>query len=922
MRHAVVVAPPRFLLPAQGNVLTSPEPVGPLCQALSRGGSRVVVLATTLDLENDFDRALGGMGEGDQLLVAVAAETTTREGHAALRLGGDPAATLALRVLSDVVQVREPASVLFVVEACHDGDPDDPMLAAEHVQAIAQALDARARGYGALLGVRPVARAMEGAWPFTRHLLYAMQNPEARDASGAVVVSRVVDLLRAGQPDQGQVQSFVFIPGREDFLLASALEAAPRSVRPLPRGSVPPGAPSSGRGISAPPPSLPAIEPLIDLAGHAFARGALEEALAGYKAALMVAPESDLESRATIYTRLGDVKRAQGKPREAESNYEKALSVDAGHRAALDGLVELAVEAKEPRRAIEWRRKRLVGLDSPEEIVGELVVIARTHAKDLGDARAAAEALEEAHAIVPGHRAVLEELRAAYEKMHRWPRVVELLAEAGGLAQDPVERAALRFAAADVALGRLRDEERGLALLERVLEDDPRHDKALQALVAVRTGRNEWHSLDAVYARLIDRFAKLDDAGRAWDACRKLGVLRRDKTRDLHGAIEALTGAVSCKPSDVDSRTMLADLHLAVGDEAKALAAFERVAQDAPTRASTYARLFALHQRAGRSDRAWLAATAAEELGATDVDLQLFVDQYRTEGPIRPARSLDEAGWKELAAPGGDDVVTGILGAIALAARAAQVADLRESGKLVPLDPAKRQSATATVSVVRSFQWAAQVLGIEAPALYVMEPVPGGIAAVQAAEPSTALGPDVLRNLTTKDLAFLAGRHLTYYRRENVALLHYPTLPELSVLFLAAVKIAMPAVPVPTHLDATVAKLRKQLLRYVGDSDKVTLAAAVEKLDGRSGPVDLAAWIRSVELTATRAGLLLCGDLRTAVARMRAENRAIGDLDLERKRGDLLAFCVSERLPRLRAALGVETRTSVNPPPASQSRVG
>jgi tetratricopeptide (TPR) repeat protein len=924
MRHAVVVAPLHFALPAQGNVLTSPEPVGPLALALSRGGSRVVVLATTPDLENDFDRALGGMGEGDQLLVYVAGVTTTQTEAVTLRLADDATAMLPLRVLSDVVQVREPSSVLFVVEACHDGTEDDPMLAAEHVDAIARALDARARGYSAVIGVRPAARAAPGAWPFTRHLLYALQHPEARDASGSATAARVVERLRTDNPEQGQVQSFAFIPGTSDFLLATT-EASPRSVRPPPSSARASSPPSGTRRSSHPPPvSLPAIEPLIDLAGGALTRGAWEEALAGYKAALMVAPEGDLETRALIYARLGDVKRAQGKPREAESNYEKALSVDPGHRVALDGLIDLALEAKEPRRAIEWRRKRLVGLDSAEEIVAELVVIARAHAQDLGDTRAAAEALEEAHAIAPDNRTVRDDLRAAYEKLHRWPRVVELLAGAGGQSSDPVERAALRFAAADVALGRLRDEERGLPLLERALEDDPRHDQALQALVAVRTSRGDWQALDAVYAKLIDRFAKLDDATRAWDACRKLGVLRRDKTRDIPGAIEAFTGAVSCKPSDVDSRMMLADLHLALGDEAQALAAFERVSQAAPTRASTFARLFTLHQRAGRADRAWLAATALEELGATDVDQQLVVDQYRLEGPIRPARSLDEVGWRDLAAPGADDVVAGVLRAVALAARAAQVEELRDSRKLVPLDPARKQSATSTASVVRSFQWAAQVLGIEAPALYVMESVPGGIAAVQAPEPSTALGPDVLRGLGTKDLAFLAGRHLTYYRPEHYALLHYPTLPELSVLFLAAVKLAMPAVPVPTHLDAAVARTRKQLLRYVGDSERVTLSAAVERLDGRDGRVDLAAWIRGVELTATRAGLLLCGDLRTAMARIRGETRTIGELDVDQKRADLLAFCAGEKLARLRASLGVDvdSRTSVNPPAPSQRIVG
>jgi len=926
MRHAVVVAPLQFAMPTQGNVFAAAEPVGPLCAALSRGGSRVVIVPTTPDLENRFELALAGVGDGDALLVYVAAETTTGAGTTLVRTGGDGPTGLALRALSDAVIIREPASVLFVVEACHDGSLDDPMLAAEHVDAIAGALDARRRGYSLLVGVRPQARAVAGAWPFTRHLVYALQDPAALDASGAAPISRVVERLRAGGVEDGTVQSFVFIKGSDDFVVLGASDAspAPTSARAAPISGRPSSpAVAAQRTSSIPPSSLPALQPLMDLADGARTRSAWEEALAGYKAALMVAPQADVEARASIYARIGDVKRAQDKPREAELNYEKALEAEPGHRPALDALIELTVAAKDARRAIEWRRKRLLGLDSATEMVAELVVIARAQADELGDARAAAESLEEAHAIAPGNRRVVDALREAYEKLHRWPRVVELMAEAGGIATDPEERASLRFAAADVALGRLRDEDRGLALLERVLEDAPLHDKALQALVAVRTSRGDWAALDATYTALVDRFAKLDDAERAWDMCRKLGVLRRDKTRNGPGAIEAFTGAVSCKPSDVDSRAMLADLYLAQGDEARAIAEFEHVAQLAPARASTFARLFALHQRAGRTDRAWLTGTALEELGAADVDAQLVVDQYRLDGPIRPSRSLDDLAWDELLrAPGADDVVADVLRAVVDAAARVKADELKDAKKLVPLDPARKQSATATVSIVRSFQWAAQVLDVEPPALYVMDAVPGGIAAVQAAEPSTALGPDVLRGLGTKDLVFLAGRHLTYYRREHYALVHYPTLPELSALFLAAMKIAMPAVPVPTQLSEVVGRMRKMLLRNLGDGEKKKLASAVERLDARDGRVDLAAWIRSVELTATRAGLLLCGDLRTAMTRMRAETRPIAELSLDQKRADLLAYCASEKLAKARALLGADGRTSAIPPPVSQRDVG
>jgi tetratricopeptide (TPR) repeat protein len=926
MRHAVVVAPPRFFVPALGSVSPVPEP--PVAAALTRGGHHVVPVAITPELETDFDRALAGVGSADELLVYIAAATTTGSDAVALRVMDDSGTTLGLRVISDAVMVREPSTVLFVIEACHDGDPDDALLAADHVDAIVRALDARSRGYGVLLGVRPEPRsgAADDRWPFTRRILTALDDPEAHDDRGAAPVSMVYERLRARQGDEGgEVQSFTFVRGRTENLLLEppAVVHVASALR-----SVPPSRPAAVIVQTPPPsratqPSLPPFEPLLDLAQGARTRGAWEEALAGYKAALMVAPQGDTGVRASIYACIGEVKRAQGKPREAELNFEKALGADARHRGALDALVELATEAKETRRAIEWRRKRLATLDEPGDRVAELLAIARIHATEPGDPRAAAEALEEAHAIDPRDRVVFDALRAAYESLHRWPRVVEVLAELADITEDPSERAALRFAAADVALGRIRDEERGLGLLDRALDDDPRHDRALNALVAVRTARGEWNALDAAYTRMVDRFARLRDVDRAWDTCRKLGALRRDKTRDGPGAIEAFTGAVSCKPGDVDSRAMLADLHLARGDEGQAVVEFERIAQYAPMRASTYARLFALHQRAGRTDRAWLAGVASEELGAADMDQQLVVDQFRQDGPIRPSRSLDDVAWDELLrAPGADDVVADVLRAIVDAAVAARVEELRDSKKLVALDASRRQDAKSTVSAVRSFQWAAQVLSVEVPELYVMSNVPGGIAAVPVAVPSTALGPDVLRGLTARDLAFLAGRHLTYYRPEHYVLVHYPTIGELSALFLGAVKLILPELAVPSHLADAAARKRKLLARHVDKDAKKRLDDAVRRFDARDGRVDFDSWVKSVELTAQRAGLLLCGDLRVATARLRAETRNIAELTLDQKRGDLLAFCASEKLARARTMLSVDARSSVRPPPVSERQVG
>ncbi len=959
MRHAIVVAPPRFVLPEEGSVFAAPEPVGPICAVFARGGRHVMLVQTTPGLLTEFERAMASVGPEDDLLVYVAASTTTGSDVVKLRLEDDSGSSGVageLRRVGEAVAARRPSAVLFVVEACFDGDGDDPMAAANHVEGIVGALDLRRHGYGAMIGVRPRPRvtAAATAWPFTRQFLAALDDPASRDEHGAAPMFVVIDHLRQRVAIDPQVQSYAFVRATSDLVIVGPQPAptdvganAPARAAPFMagrHGTSPAqitGAPtiarngmsherlpstpfSLGSDVTAIPeprstqPSLPAIEPLLDLADHARDRGALPEALAGYKAALMVAPLDDKPTRASIYARIGELKRAQGRQREAELNFEKALAADPTHQAALDALVNLATESHELKRAIDLRRKRLATMTGADERVGELRAIADIHADQLQDTSAAAEALDQALAIEGKGRASLEGLRGAYEKLQRWPRVVDVLRELAEGTDEAKERSSARFAAADVALTRARDEVCGLRLLEQALDDDPANDKALRALIAVRSSRGEWAEVEPVYTRLTDRLAATGDVERAWDVSRRLGVLRRDKLHDAAGAIKAFTRAVRFKPENVDSRALLAEMYIAAGDEALAVAEFERIAQHAPTRASTYARLFGLHRRAGRTDRAWLAGSALAELGSADMDQQLFVDQYRLDGPIRPTRSLDDAAWDELLrAPGADDVVTGVLRAIGATAAAARVEELRQARALVTLDPARRQSATSTASAVRSFYWASQVLGVEPPDLYVMENVPGGVAGVHAFAPTTALGPDVLRGLTTKDLAFLAGRHLTYYRPEHYSLICYPTLNDLSALFLGAVKVVLPDLEAPAPIRDAAARHGRVLAKQASDEEKRRLVAAVDRLQARGGRVDLGAWIRSVELSAQRAGLLLCGDLAVATARLHAEKetRAIAELTFEEKRGDLLAFCVSDNLARARALLGVDAHSSVSAPP-------
>jgi tetratricopeptide (TPR) repeat protein len=657
------------------------------------------------------------------------------------------------------------------------------------------------------------------------------------------------------------------------------------------------------------------LEELIREGDKARDAGAFDDALEHYKKALMISTEDHELERASIYTGIAETKRKQDKAREAESNYEKALALMPGYKPALVALVDLAQAEKDHRRVAQLR-KRLVDVAADDDTrVRELKRLAEVQRTELTDTRAAIESLEKARELKPDDIEVLRTLRQLYENIHRWPKVVETLGAICTETEDARERGLLRFAQADIALGRLRDEPRGLGFLEAALEEDPTHEKALVALVAVRTKLGQWVELERIYARLIDRHAERGDVDRALDLCKRLGTLRRDKLGDGPGAIDAFSGAVKLRPSDSDTRGALAELLIAKGDVPAAIAELEETAAGAPTRAQTYRRLFEVHTKRGNPDRAFLAALALEELGAADMDHQLLIDQLRPEGALKPVAALDDSAWDvRLRAPGHDPILEAMMTAIGPAAVKAKIDELTASKKLGELPLHTKQDKTSTVTVVRAFVWASTVLGITTPEIYVLPDVPGGVAAAQVAIPSTGVGPEVLRNLTLADLVFVVARHLTYYRPEHYPLVFYPTLPELTTLFFAALKIALPEVPIPAG-DA-VAKLRKRIAAHITPEERQSLVEAAKKFEEAGGRVDLGVWIKSVELTANRAGLVLSGDFHAAMKRIKGEKRGIADVTIEERRLDLVGYLAAAGHADLRQQLYGRNPSQRPPPPA------
>lgn len=317
--------------------------------------------------------------------------------------------------------------------------------------------------------------------------------------------------------------------------------------------------------------------------------------------------------------------------------------------------------------------------------------------------------------------------------------------------------------------------------------------------------------------------------------------------------------------------------------------------------------LYRVYDKKRDVDGKWRVGAALVYLGQAAPDERAHYNQHRETALVRPKAAMSGDAWARLLLhPDEEPLVGEIFAVVAPAVLVGRLSALRRDKMLPKLDPARRQDpATSTIQAVRCFAWAAAILGMHAPSLYVDPDYEGTAELVPAMPPATKLGQKTLSGRSASELAFIAGKHLAMHRaQEFMRALFVNTsggIADLEDIFLAALSIGNPGMPMNERGKAIVVPIAKAI-------EPILEPSAVDQLRGHflrfveeGGRTNLQRWASAVDCTAWRAGLLLANDLRAA--------HAVLDLDDAQKTAermdDLLTFVSSDRYGKLRKQLGI-----------------
>ncbi len=633
-----------------------------------------------------------------------------------------------------------------------------------------------------------------------------------------------------------------------------------------------------------------------------FDHGQPEQAYEAYRHLMAEFDASlDHELRTLATFRVGDVARRLGDYDTAETWLTMASDADPSAPAPLRSLVQLRKDRGDDRGAFDLMTQ-LLDLEEGERRVELLVELGDMAAAQLHDTALASRHYLRALTEKRDDRKILMKLMQLYSEEKDWRKLVKVILKIAELVDDPPQRAKYLHTAAMVVSREMNDLDQASELLRQALTLAP--DLAEARNEALKLARR-MGNLDTVKGLLKERAEVAVEAGNtalALESLDELGALYLDVFERLDQAIAVAQSATQLVPDDLARREHLATLYAKdpVGHFEDAVAAQEEILARDPFRAEAYRTLRHIYTAAKWGDSTWCCCQALHALGQATTDEATFFRRLRKTEPAVAQSRLDNETWTSLlthsdAVP----LLTALFAAIQPAVATVCARPLEELGYTSHhrIDPQRDEHMVA-----QSLHYVAEVLEVPEPPLYENTNDPGMVSFLHATTPSLVLGSAArAQHQLDQATAFISARQITYFRPGFYVRHLIPTGTELKAWLFSTLALTAQNFKVPADLEAKAREPLRALKAQLSDEVQRYLAREVVPRLLESGALDLKRWVSAVDLTADRAGLIMCNDLETAAAGVHGSHSSV---PTEQRLEHLFRFAVGKPYFTLRRQLG------------------
>ncbi|HYQ41919.1 MAG TPA: protein kinase [Polyangiaceae bacterium] len=257
---------------------------------------------------------------------------------------------------------------------------------------------------------------------------------------------------------------------------------------------------------------------------------------------------------------------------EALKRFQAAAELDGTSLEALRGLDRLYSKLGRYQDLLENLAQQVEVAATPRQKVALWERIAALYDEEFLNHEKAADALERLLSLDSANENALTTLIRHYRTLDRWENVAALYERQLKLVSEGPRRLALLLQQGKVLSEQIGSPERAMVAYDAVLEIDPQHAGALEALAHLRQSTGDADAALAALEALASRATSAEAKAEQFIRAAKMLEARGDRD----GAIERYKRALDANPKDSTSAAALREAYTARGDLNAALQLFER----------------------------------------------------------------------------------------------------------------------------------------------------------------------------------------------------------------------------------------------------------------------------------------------------------------------------------------------------------
>ena len=264
------------------------------------------------------------------------------------------------------------------------------------------------------------------------------------------------------------------------------------------------------------------------------------------------------EERVNILTRRARLFAEQlNRDDEALETWQRVLDIDFSNVQALRAIAHVWRTREDPHElvgALHATIDRAAALLEPQELTEVYRELGKIYGTVLEQVFEASEAWRNLLDVDPKDFEAIDELEKIYRSEERWTDVIAVKRQRAEALEEPDEKIRELLEVATLWKKEVNEYDRATPDFEKILEIDPAHDEAFEALEKLHKTAERWEALIELYLNRLETREEVSDRS---DLLRRIAKVFEDKLEDPNQAFDALVNAFSDDYSDDDTSRYL-----------------------------------------------------------------------------------------------------------------------------------------------------------------------------------------------------------------------------------------------------------------------------------------------------------------------------------------------------------------------------